>query len=181
MADTKLRTEGDYEYWETADHEKYKRYAEGNSKGKQPHALASRHPKSGKPFNKLPLSKRQAISSNGGKANWARKKQQVADAYASALRETHPDYITEEEGLQEIAEAEFIQATDSEGGGPAVRAREHFIQEYTGGKQDTQATEEHQHLHITISPGVEVEQRHMMAQLMDVVDGESRDVGDEDG
>lgn len=168
------REEGDYTYWSDGS----QRYAKGNSLGKAPGSLAKRHPKSGKAFDKLSPSKRRIISSNGGKANWARKKQQVAEAYAAALRETHPDYISEEEGLQEIAEAEFIQATDSEGGGPAVRAREHFIQEYTGGKQDSQATEEHKHLHITISQGVEVEQRHMMAQLMDVVEGETRDVDD---
>ena len=179
MADTKLRTEGDYEIWATADDGiEYKRWAEGNSLGKQPHALASRHPKSGKPFNQLRPSKLKVIQSNGGKANWAKKKQQVADAYAAALRETHPDYQTEEEGLLELASAAFIQGSDDSGGGPAVQARAQFIQEYTGGKQDTQATEEHRHLHITISPGVEVEQRHMMRQLMDVVEGEARDVGD---
>ena len=168
------REEGDYTYWSDGA----QRYAKDNSLGKAPGSLAKRHPKSGKPFNKLPLSKRQAISSNGGKANWAKKKERVASAYAAALRETHPDYQTEEEGLLELASAAFIQGSDDSGGGPAVQARAQFIQEYTGGRQDTQATEEHKHLHITISPGVEVEQRDMMKQLMDVVEGEVRDVGD---
>ena len=44
MADELLQTEGDYEYWQTADGDGYRRYAKGNSKGKLPHALADVHP-----------------------------------------------------------------------------------------------------------------------------------------
>ena len=45
MADTCLRTEGDHEIWATPEGEEYKRWAKGNSLGRRPFALASRHPK----------------------------------------------------------------------------------------------------------------------------------------
>lgn len=143
------REEGDYTYWSDGA----QRYAKGNSLGKAPGSLAKRHPKSGKPFNQLRPSKLKVIQSNGGKANYARKKLLVAEAYASALRETHPDSLTEEEGLQMLAEATFIQGNNPEGGGAAVKAREQFIQEYTGGKQASTVVDARQ-IHITVSPDV---------------------------
>ena len=167
------REEGDYTYWSDGA----QRYAKGNSLGKAPGSLAKRHPKAATSFDKLPLSKVKAMASNGGRGKYAARRRAITEAHAYALSSTHPDLHTEQDGLRELAESSFLQAK-GEQGGPAVKAREQFFQEYTGGRQETQATEEHKHLHITISPGVEVEQRDMMKQLMDVVEGEARDVGD---
>ena len=171
------REEGDYTYWSDGA----TRYAGGNSQGKQKGSLAKRPPYAATRLDKLPPRKLKEIQSSGGKANYARKKVLVAEAYALALKESHPDSVTEEEGMLMIAEAEFIQATDGEGGGPAVKAREHFIQEYTGGKQQPTVDARQQHVHLTISPGPAAEQKRLMADLMEVVEGETRELDDDEG
>ena len=158
-----------------------KLYAHGNSLGRRALTAAEAAPwlVKGRTATGIKTTARaRKLGKMGGERKRDLRRERITEAHANALSSAHPDLQTEEDGLKMIAEASFMQATDENGGGPAVKAREQFFQEYTGGRQDTQATEEHKHLHITISPGVEVEQRHMMRQLMDVVEGEVRDVGD---
>ena len=169
------REEGDYTYWSDGA----QRYAKGNGLGKAPGSLAKRHPKASTQFDKLTVSKRREISSLGGKAKYSQHKERVATAFAQSLL-THPDSKTEEDGLLMLAEAAFIQANDAEGGGAAVKAREHFIQEYTGGKQAATVVDARQ-IHITVSPEVKGRLGSMLELLSaDVVDAEVREVEDDE-
>ena len=159
------RQEGDYTYWSDGA----TRYAKGNSLGKAPGSLAKRHPKSAPALDKLPVSTLRKLQSNGGKASYKRKRDLIAEAHAVVLREMHPDYQTEEEGLRTLAEAAFIQASDENGGGPAVKARAQFFDEYAQRKQEDVKQQQLQQINITISPGVEAGQQRLTQVLLDEI------------
>ena len=161
----KIREEGDYTYWSDGA----QRYAKGNSLDKAPGSLAKRHPKAVS-FDKLTVSKRKAIASNGGKATWDKRREKVADAYAYALRSSHPDIGTEQAGLREIAEASFVQATD-DSSAAAVKARAQFLEQYTGGKREDKQVTATQ-INITVSPGAGSDLSRFAQLIPEVIEGE---------
>jgi len=121
------REEGDYTYWSDGA----VRYAGDNSQGKQKGSLAKRPPYAAERIDKLPPRKQRQVRSNGGKASWEKRRLAIAESYAVALREIHPDYQTEEDGLLDLARAAIEQGTDSEGGGPPPHTRTHRTDRHT--------------------------------------------------
>ena len=167
---TLLRQEGDYTYWSDGA----QRYAKGNTQGKQAGGLARRHPKASLPFDQRPKHERKHIAKLGADARHKARRVAVSDAHAYVLRSTHPDARTEEQGLRMLAEAEFTQGNEAEGGS-AVRARAQFYEQYTGGKRDDRVIDARQ-VHITISPGVEQDQKRLVHNLLgDTIDEEDVD------
>ena len=163
----KVREEGDFTYWDDGA----QRYAKGNSLGKAPGSLAKRHPKAAVPIQDLSVSKRRELSVKGGNATAAKRRNWVSEAYASALL-THPDSNKEIDGLRMLAEAAFLQANDAEGGGAAVRARDQFIREYTGGQQP--ATVDARQVHITVT-GEAASEMGRVTRLLEAVDEDGRE------
>ena len=163
------REEGDYTYWSDGA----QRYAKGNSLGKAPGSLAKRHPKS----DAFTPATAKIHGANGHIAKRVKREERRLVSLA-ALNEAlviHPDSDTTQEGLANLWAARIEQASGHDG--PAVNAHEMIERVWSGERDKSQPTVATQ-VNITISPGVEVEQRHMMRQLMDVVEGEARDVGD---
>ena len=160
---TKIREEGDYTFWDDGA----QRYSKGNSLGKAPGSLAKRHPKAATTFDKLTVSKRRDIASSGGTAKYEARRIAVSDAYAFALRDSHPDIRSEEKGLRELAKANYTQANQDDGSA-AVRARAQFIEQYAGKPKDDRVVSATQ-VNITLSPGVGTDLSRF-AQLPHVID-----------
>ena len=102
-----VKVEGDYSYWDDGS----VRYAEGNSLGKQRGGLAKRHPKATTPEQRVAIGlgrRRQKVAPD--RLSDAEHRRQVSlDALGQALR-THPDAITEEDGLRMLWAARVEQA-----------------------------------------------------------------------
>ena len=162
----KIREEGDYTYWSDGA----QRYAKGNSQGKQAGGLAKRHPKAGIYFDKLAPHKLADITKQGRDAQDRTRRAKVRDAYAHALRSSHPDIGTETAGLHEIAEAAFVQATD-DSSAAAVKARAQFIDMYAGTpKQDKHVVATQ--INITLSPGTGNDMSRFAQSIPITVEGE---------
>ena len=162
----KIREEGDYTYWSDGA----QRYAKGNSLGKQAGGLAKRHPKAATSFDQLTVSEGKAMGKLGGKAKWEAKRTAISDAHAYALRSSHPDARTEEQGLRLLAEAEFTQGNEGEGAS-AVKARAQFYEQYTGGKREDKTIAATQ-INITVSPGAGNDLSRFAQLIPDVIEGE---------
>jgi hypothetical protein len=166
----KLRTEGDYTFWSDGS----QRYARGNSQGKQVGALAKRPPYAAKAWKQQGKAAKEA--NEQGQIVRALKREERRKISLSALGEAlvlHPDSHKQQDGLRMLWEARIEQASGADG--PAVKAHE-MVEEVWSGKQATPPAVQQAgdtKILISISPGVEADQRRLTAALMDeVIEGE---------
>ena len=136
MADKLLREDKDYRYFVTDEGDEYRRYNVGNSLGKAPHSLADKHPKAEKALkakirgngNSQPLAPHEwgaAMQAFKGESQ-AKREAKVKAAVTEALM-SHPDTVTDYDGLVIMSKAQFELASDSEAGSHSTKAADWLL------------------------------------------------------
>jgi hypothetical protein len=169
----KLRTEGDYTFWSDGS----QRYAKGNSQGKQAGTYHTRPPQAARQWDTQGEGLAKAKADNEqAQLSTAIKREERRKLSLNALGEAlvlHPASHKQQDGLRMLWEARIEQASGADG--PAVKAHE-MVEEVWSGKQATPPAVQQAgdtKILISISPGVEADQRRLTAALMDeVIEGE---------
>ncbi len=190
MADTYVRTEGDYEIWLAGDAE-YRRWAPGNSKGKQAKALAERHPKASEKARRAlersgnGHSKELTAAEFGrgmaavkGEIQHARKQQAQAEAEEGLLRAAKslsplsPKLPAQAWGFIIEKQAELAMSPDVKG---SVSAAELVgkATDYLGGKDKAGTQVQVNVVHMDAETWQLLDGR---GRVQDVVEGEVREV-----
>ena len=88
----------------------------------------------------------------------------------------HPDSVTEEDGLRMLAMAGLVQGAEKDGGGPAVAARQAFLDQYAGGKPTSKPTVNVGTMNVLTMNRDGAD--YLRALELEIIDAEAREIED---